>query len=86
MLCFRLPEPNAAQWSLEESSPLTVAGAVAALAMLKASPNSHLAGPSTNEPERGYNRGDVGYVNAAGRVPYLESLQDAISINAKDGR
>jgi hypothetical protein len=42
---------------------------------LKASPHSHLAGPSTNEPERGYNRGDIGYVNAAGRVPYLESLR-----------
>jgi hypothetical protein len=33
MPCFRLPGPNAAQWLLEESSPPTVAGAVAALAV-----------------------------------------------------
>src|SRR5262249_53668291 len=75
MLRFRLPEPLRPSGTMEGSSPPTVAGAVADLALsmirkdhaqttILAAPHSHLAGLSTSQPEHGHVQNDSKTVNA----------------------
>src|ERR1700757_518175 len=58
---------------MEESSPPTVAGAVADLA--EALPHSHLVDLATNEPERVYNLINFARVNIVGRRPHFDRVQ-----------